>query len=120
MSSIYYAYLNEDSICKGITQYEQALDNPPSNYKEVDSFDESLLDKKWNGSSWEEVAVIVPDETAESARAWRDVELAMTDILVLLPDHPNAANLLIYRVALRDWPADAENFPDTKPELGEE
>ncbi len=118
MSSIYYAQLDGDNVCTSITQYEQALDTPPSSYKVIDSLDESLLGEKWNGSSWEEVVVVAPAETAESARAWRDVELAMTDILVLVPDHPNASNLIAYRSALRSWPADSENFPSIKPVLG--
>jgi hypothetical protein len=115
MSSIYYAQLNGDDVCTSVTQYQQPLDNPPSNYKEIDSFDESIVGKKWNGSIWEEIAA--PPETAESARQWRDGELARTDILVLVPDHPNAANLLAYRTALRDWPSTSD-FPATKPVLG--
>tara|TARA_Y100000385_G_C12713298_1_gene475529 strand:- start:2 stop:361 length:360 start_codon:yes stop_codon:yes gene_type:complete len=118
MSSIYYAQLDGDNVCTSVTQYEQALDAPPSSYKVIDSLDESLLGKKWNGSSWKEVVVVAPDETAESARQWRDSELFRTDILVLVPDHPNKSNLLAYRTALRSWPADSENFPDTKPVLG--
>lgn len=116
MSSIYYAQLNSDNVCTSVTQYEQALDNPPSNYKVIDSFDESLMGKKWNGSSWEAAPVVA--ETAESAREWRDLELLITDVLVLLPDHPNKSNLLTYRTALREWPS-TSNFPATKPVLGE-
>ena len=51
-----YANLNSDSICEAIIEYQTPLDNPPSNYKELESNDESLLGKKWNGSSWEEVS----------------------------------------------------------------
>ena len=50
-----YAHLNSDNICEAITKYETPFDSPPSNYKELESFDESLLGKKWNGSSWEAV-----------------------------------------------------------------
>ena len=50
-----YAHLNSDNICEAITKYETLLDSPPSNYKELESFDGSLLGKKWNGSSWEAV-----------------------------------------------------------------
>lgn len=121
MSSIYYAHLDSDDVCTSITQYEQALDNPPPDYVLVDSFDESLVDKKWNGSSWE--VVVSPDPSAEAkaatAREWRNTELFQTDIFTLLPDHPNASNLLTYRAVLRDWP-NTGDFPDTKPELGEE
>jgi len=59
-----------------------------------------------------------PEETPESvARVWRDEELVKTDALAVLPDHPNAANLLTYRAALRNWPSTSD-FPATKPVLG--
>ena len=115
MSSI-YAQIDSDNVCVSVIEYAQTLDNPPSNYKIVDSFDDTLVGKKWNGSSWE--AVPAPAETAESAKQWRNSELIMTDVLVLLPDHPNKSNLLTYRTALRDWPSTSD-FPATKPVLGE-
>ena len=55
MSKI-YANLNSDSICEAIIEYQTPLDSPPSSYKELDTHDESLLGKKWNGSSREEVS----------------------------------------------------------------
>ncbi len=55
MSEI-YAHLNSDNICEAITEYSTPLNSPPSYYKELESNDESLLGKKWNGSSWEEVS----------------------------------------------------------------
>jgi len=114
MSSIYYALMDDNDICISVLQYGQTLDNPPSNYKVIASFDRSLAGKKWNGSIWEEVVVA---ETAESARAWRNEELYATDTLVLLPDYPQKAGLAAYRQELRDWPSTAD-FPDTKPTLG--
>ena len=113
MSNTYYAQIDSDGVCTSVIGYAQTLDNPPSSYKELDSFDTSLMGKKWNGSSWE---VII--DGAESARLWRNTELAMTDVLVLVPDHPNKSNLLTYRTALRDWPSTSD-FPVTKPVLGE-
>jgi hypothetical protein len=53
MSKI-YAQLDSDNVCEAITEYQTPLDSP--HYKELDSKDESLLGKKWNGSSWEEVS----------------------------------------------------------------
>jgi hypothetical protein len=117
MSSIYYAQLDNDDVCTSVTEYAQTLDNPPSNYKVVDSFDDTLVGKKWNGSSWE-VTIDSAEDIAESAKQWRNSELAMTDVFVLLPDHPNKSNLLTYRTALRDWPSTSD-FPATKPVLGE-
>tara|TARA_R110000851_G_scaffold113378_5_gene238020 strand:- start:1471 stop:1779 length:309 start_codon:yes stop_codon:yes gene_type:complete len=64
-----------------------------------------------------------PEETAEhiakTARGWRDSELVHTDFIVPLSDHPQRAAYMSYRVELRDWPADTDNFPETKPELSE-
>ena len=51
-----YANLNSDSICEAIIEYQTPLDNPPSSYKEIDTHDATLIGKKWNGSSWEEVS----------------------------------------------------------------
>ena len=53
-----------------------------------------------------------------SAYAWRDAELARTDILVAIPDHPQREDLLAYRIVLRQWPS-TDSFPATKPILGE-
>ena len=55
MSKI-YAHLDSDNVCEAITEYQTPLESPPSNYKELDSKDESLLGKKWNGSSCAEVS----------------------------------------------------------------
>jgi hypothetical protein len=48
---------------------------------------------------------------------WRNEELQRTDIAATVSDYPNAEAILVYRQALRDWPA-TEDFPDTKPEVG--
>ena len=67
----------------------------------------------WNYSpppSADEMAAI-------SARQWRDNELQNTDQASQTPDFPNRDNILLYRAALRSWPADADNFPDTRPVL---
>lgn len=52
----------------------------------------------------------------EEARMWRDMELASTDYIVSLSDHPQRAAYLVYRESLRAWPS-TEAFPETKPEL---
>ena len=65
------------------------------------------------------VAPTSPEPTAEeTARQWRDSELSATDEAAKIPDWPNRANILVYRQDLRDWPS-TEDFPDTKPILGE-
>jgi hypothetical protein len=56
-------------------------------------------------------------EVEQDARKWRDAELVSTDNIAIIPDWPNRASYLVYRQALRDWPA-TENFPDTRPTLG--
>jgi hypothetical protein len=55
---------------------------------------------------------------------WRNDELARTDIAATVSDYPNAEAILVYREALRQWPATNEageyinGFPDTRPEVG--
>ena len=57
------------------------------------------------------------EKVKQEAREWRDQELKDTDWIVPVIDHPQHADYLVYRQALRDWPA-TEDFPDTRPELG--
>lgn len=53
---------------------------------------------------------------AEKAIAWRNSELLGTDWVVPTTDHPQHAEYLTYRQALRDWP-DSVDFPTTRPVL---
>lgn len=55
---------------------------------------------------------------------WRNDELARTDIAAYVPDYPNRDNILLYRTALRNWPAATDEegealFPSTRPTLGD-
>jgi hypothetical protein len=54
----------------------------------------------------------------ETARQWRDSELASTDYIMPLTDHPQRDAYIIYREDLRQWPS-TDSFPATRPELGE-
>ena len=54
----------------------------------------------------------------DSARQWRNDELAATDYIISLTDHPQRDDYIAYREALRQWPS-TQSFPDTRPELGE-
>ena len=54
----------------------------------------------------------------QEAREWRDSELASTDYIMPLTDHPQRDAYIIYREALRAWPS-TDAFPATRPELGE-
>lgn len=71
--------------------------------------------------------VIQADHVSPTSAAifWRNDELARTDIAATVSDYPNAAAILAYRAALRDWPAKNEageytnGFPETKPVLAE-
>jgi len=56
---------------------------------------------------------IIEDKISE-AKKWRNSELSDTDWVVPVIDHPQHAQYLTYRQALRDWTI-AESFPDTKP-----
>ena len=65
------------------------------------------------------VAPTPAEPTAEEeARMWRNGELSATDTASQTPDWPNRDNILLYRAALRNWPATSD-FPATRPELGE-
>lgn len=77
---------------------------------------------KANYASYEEVTDIpheVVPENDISGRVWRDQELKDTDWIISITDHPQHAAYKTYRQKLRDWPADSDNFPGTKPTLGE-
>ena len=52
----------------------------------------------------------------EEARQWRDNELAFTDWIIPLTDHPQREAHITYRESLRQWPS-TDSFPETKPEL---
>jgi len=49
-------------------------------------------------------------------KMWRDLELAATDYIVPLSDHPQRDAYITYREALRQWPS-TDSFPATRPEL---
>jgi hypothetical protein len=57
--------------------------------------------------------LITPEQ---KARKWRDQELAATDYILPVTDHPQRDDYIAYRTALRDWPS-TESFPDTRPVL---
>tara|TARA_Y100000996_G_C22540153_1_gene649718 strand:- start:752 stop:1054 length:303 start_codon:yes stop_codon:yes gene_type:complete len=50
------------------------------------------------------------------ARDWRNNELANTDYIVPLTDHPQRDAYIQLRQKLRDWPSTSD-FPETKPTL---
>ena len=52
----------------------------------------------------------------QEAKAWRNIELASTDWIVPLTDHPEKASYLTYRTNLRNWPS-TDDFPGTRPTL---
>jgi hypothetical protein len=80
-------------------------------------------DETFMAANFDYYEVVVEPEapvlTAEQeARRWRDEELIGTDQASQTPDWPNRDNIITYRAALRDWPS-TDNFPATKPVLGE-
>jgi hypothetical protein len=66
--------------------------------------------------SYNEPYIKTQDDLNLEAREWRNEELSKTDHIVPLTDHPDHADTLAYRAALRDWPTTSD-FPDTKPTL---
>ncbi|MBO55787.1 MAG: hypothetical protein CL886_09030 [Dehalococcoidia bacterium] len=73
---------------------------------------------KENFDHYEEFAPAESGVTESTmARVWRNSELERTDLLMLLPDHPDKDSLTEYRQKLRDWPSTSD-FPDTQPTIG--
>ena len=72
----------------------------------------------FDGGSYE---LITPPAITDSQRQawekdWRNRELALTDFIVPLSDHPQRDKYMTYRTKLRDWPS-TEDFPTTRPTL---
>ena len=111
MSNVTYASIDDNSICIGITEYQQAV-TPIATMILLSSFDTTVMGQRWTGTAWETLP-----ETAASAREWRDNELAATDWIMPVTDHPDRAAYVTYREELRQWPS-TSSFPDTKPTLG--
>ena len=75
---------------------------------------------KANYASYEEVVEKLHEGFEnDDAKLWRDQELIDTDWIISVTDHPQHAAYKTYRQKLRDWPADSDNFPGTRPTLGE-
>jgi len=60
----YFAELNEEKICKNLLQTSGEVDM--TNMVEIDSFDISVLGKRWDGENWNEVPVEVETEAQET------------------------------------------------------
>lgn len=48
----YYAQIDDDSICMGVSQLSGVVDKP--NMIELESYDTSLMGKMWTGTEWVE------------------------------------------------------------------
>lgn len=48
----YYAQINDDNICDGVSQLSGIVDKP--NMIELESYDMSVMGKMWTGSEWVE------------------------------------------------------------------
>ena len=46
----YYAQIDDDSICMGVSQLSGVVDKP--NMIELESYDTGLMGKMWTGSEW--------------------------------------------------------------------
>jgi len=73
-----------------------------------------------DGDTYEAIVGAEPTnaEIEMNARQWRNKALAGSDFIVPITDHPQRDAYLLYRQKLRDWPADADNFPGTRPTIG--
>jgi hypothetical protein len=52
--SFYYAQINEENICMAVSELSGDMSEYP-NLIRIESYDTSLLGKKWNGFDWEEI-----------------------------------------------------------------
>ena len=131
---MFYASLDDDGVCVGISDISSTIDNDPS-YIEIPEYNASYLRRKYVDGSWTAEIVLLADYQAEfidtnpepievvervapEGREWRDLELRITDFIVPTTDHPQHAAYMTYRAALRSWPSTSD-FPATKPTLGE-
>ena len=78
--------------------------------------DENFAKNLVNGKGTYELMPPVTIPLRQTARIWRDQELAATDNISQTPDFPNRDKYLTYRQKLRDWPSTAD-FPAKKPAL---
>ena len=79
--------------------------------------DENFAKNLVNGKGTYELMPPVTIPLRQTARIWRNEELAATDWIVPTTDHPKHAAYITYRKALRDWPSTAD-FPNKRPVLG--
>ena len=76
--------------------------------------DESFVSARYSNYRLRAPVEQQPPSKEEIEREWRNSQLTITDRFVPLTDHPQHADYLAYRQALRDWPA-TQDFPDTRP-----
>lgn len=60
---MHYAQINVDGICIGVSQL--AGEVAAEHMIEIDSYDEKLLGKRWNGTAWEDVPRPDPEPEPE-------------------------------------------------------
>jgi hypothetical protein len=98
------------------------LTNPDRNENPIDgdyiqyNRADGSIRKKYYHEPYVQTAEELNAEKIIASRAWRDGELATTDYILPLTDHPDHATTLAYRALLRDWPSTSD-FPDTKPTI---
>jgi hypothetical protein len=80
--------------------------------------DESFMAANYSNYRLYEHPIPVSEPLDVSERLWRDSELRSTDWIVPITDHPQHDAYIAYRQELRDWPS-TDQFPDTRPQLGE-
>lgn len=62
---MFYAQLDENSICIGVSQLSGEVNAP--NMILLESYDASLLGKKYNNGTWEDVPQPEPEPTSQDA-----------------------------------------------------
>lgn len=93
----YYAQINEDGICIGISQLSNIVID--DNLISVSSFDINLIGKKYNNGIWEEVPEPEPEPTKKTdAEKIMDNQLSIMEAMADQYEQQQEVNLNTYDV----------------------
>lgn len=105
-----YASINEAGICTGVQQSATAV--LADNLIGLSTYNMALLGQQYADGVFSVIEVRLED----TEREWRNNELANSDAIIKVGDHPERLKYELYRELLRDWPQTVD-FPNTRPTL---
>lgn len=77
---VHYADIDANGVCKSISGYEKRKDESPSQIR-LDSYDISVIGKRWNGTEWEEYEPKPIDQPTE-----QEITQAKLDYLLMMQE----------------------------------